>query len=66
MPAILLAVAVLLGGWRWSRGSTAPQRRGGLMLLFVPFIANRITGIIKVLVERVRPLNQVPEIEHLR
>lgn len=55
LPRILLSVAALLGLLFWTQGRTPRRRFEGLALALVPLVANRITGVIKVLVGRERP-----------
>lgn len=59
MPLIILGAGVLLGGARWVLGASPEGRRAGCLLAFGPFVANRVTSILKGIVGRPRP--QAPE-----
>lgn len=66
MPVIILSAAVVAGGWFWVAGGTPGRRRAGLLLCVSPFLANRITGVIKDLVARARPQHPEHAIDGLR
>ncbi|MAG55824.1 MAG: hypothetical protein CMJ83_06000 [Planctomycetes bacterium] len=55
LPLAMLLGAVLVGGGLWMFGRQASWRRGGLILALSPFVANRITGVLKSIVGRMRP-----------
>jgi len=66
VPLVILAVSLVVGGALYVTGATPQRRCDGALLALGPLLANRVTSVLKGMVERARPQHPEHGLEGLR